>query len=273
MIRLNHNLHAPGDSHVLTRLTRDAFRALPFFVSMGALLTVAACGPTLDRLEQVGSQPAMSAVANPTAQPDYKPVTWPLPETPPPGKQYANSLWQPGARAFYRDQRANRVGDILRVRIEIDEKAELDNSTNRSRQTQERVAAPDIYGLEGKLGDLTPGTPNPSSLFNITGSTQNDGEGQIRRKERIETQVAALVTQVLPNGNLVISGKQEVRVNFELREISIQGVVRAQDIGSDNTIDSTQVAEARIVYGGRGQVMDVQQPRIGTQIIDVLSPF
>lgn len=238
---------------------------------MGTVLS--ACGATLDKLEQVGRQPEMSPVANPTTKPDYKPVTVPLPETPPPARQYAGSLWQPGARAFFRDQRANRVGDILRVKIMLDEKAELDNKTDRSRKSDESIAAPKVYGLEGRLGFLLPGKPDPSSLFSIQGDTQNNGDGQIRRKERIKTQVAAMVTQVLPNGNLVIEGKQEIRVNFEIREISVSGIVRPQDINSDNTINSTQVAEARIIYGGRGQITDIQQPRIGHQIIDALSPF
>jgi flagellar L-ring protein precursor FlgH len=165
------------------------------------------------------------------------------------------------------------VGDILRVNIEINDQAQLDNKTNRSRGATEGVAAPALYGMQNKLGMLTPGTPDPTNLFDITSNTNSNGNGKIDRKEKIRTQVAALVTQVLPNGNLVIEGTQEILVNYEVRELGVQGVIRPQDINSDNTIESTQIAQARITYSGRGQISDVQQPRWGQQMIEVLSPF
>lgn len=236
-------------------------------------LTLTGCASTLDKLEQVGSPPAMSKVEDPTVRAGYQPMSWPTPAPVGEHPQYANSLWQPGARAFFRDQRAARVGDILKVRIEIDDRAEFDNDTERKRDSEERVGAPDVYGLETLFGSLTPGSPNKDSLFNINGTTNNKGEGKMKREEKIETTVAATITQVLPNGNFVIEGTQEIRVNFELREVSIAGVIRPEDIDSDNTINSTQIAQARINYGGRGQLTDIQQPRWGHQVIDVLSPF
>lgn len=244
-------------------------------IIIGALITVSACGNTISRLEQVGQRPPLNPVSNPQTAPQYRPVTWPLPEPEENSVRTANSLWQPGARTFFRDQRASRVGDILRVNIEIDDEARLDNTTERSRSSSEDVQAPTLFGLESRLDNLVPLAKNvtPAQLFDITGDTTSDGEGLINRRERISTQVAVLVTQVLPNGNLVIDGGQEILVNYEVREIKVSGVIRPEDINSDNTIESNQVAQARITYSGRGQISDVQQPRWGQQVIDVLSPF
>lgn len=245
-----------------------------FFLSLAAgLLLLTGCASQLDKLEEVGKPPAMQEIKNPVEQPNYKALSWPMPAPTPPVERQANSLWQPGARAFFRDQRASRVGDILRVNIKIQDKAELDNETERKRDNTEDTQAPSLFGLEGRVFASLPRKADPTDLVDITSSTNTKGTGNIKREEKIETQVAALVTQVLPNGNFVIDGRQEIRVNYEIREVGIQGVVRPQDIGSDNTIDSTQVAEARIIYGGRGQLTDVQQPRWGTQVIDILAPF
>lgn len=238
-----------------------------------SIALLSGCAGTLDKLDKVGEAPELTKVADPTTDPNYKPMSWPTPTQPAPAPRQANSLWQPGARAFFRDQRAARVGDILRVKIAIKDKAELNNETQRKRDTKENVAAPSVFGLERKLGVLTPGTPDPASLFDITGKTDNKGTGTVARQEKIETQIAATITQVLPNGNFVIQGTQEMRINYEIREISISGIVRPQDIDSSNTVDSSQVAEARVTYGGRGQLSDVQQPRWGSQVLDIISPF
>ncbi|MEI6730119.1 MAG: flagellar basal body L-ring protein FlgH, partial [Pseudomonadota bacterium] len=140
------------------------------------------------------------------------------------------------------------------------------------RSDSDNVAAPTFLGLEKKL-KLLPGSPQAAALEKVTASNSNQGNVTAKRKETVQTQVAAIITQVLPNGNFVISGKQEFLMNYDIREVSIQGVVRPQDIDSANTVDSTQIAEARITYGGRGQNMDVQQKRWGSQAIDAISPF
>lgn len=239
----------------------------------GTILALSGCASTLDKLEQVGKPPPLTKVVNPTVQPDYEPLSWPLPENAPAPKQYANSLWQPGSRAFFRDQRAARVGDILKVNIRIQDRAELDNETDRDRTGTDSIQAPTVFGLENKIFKALPGVANPANLASITTNGTHRGTGAIRREETIETQVAALITQVLPNGNFAIHGSQEIRVNNEIREVSVRGVVRPQDINSANIIDSSQIAQARIVYGGRGQISDVQQPRWGSQVIEVISPF
>lgn len=242
-------------------------------MTFAASTSLSGCASTIDKLENAGKPPKLAEVANPTEASGYQPISWPMPETPPPPRQYANSLWQPGARAFFRDQRAARVGDILRVNIKIKDKAELNNETEANRDSGQTLGAPTVFGLENKLVKWLPGTANPAALLSTNSATNSKGTGDVKRKEAIETQVAALITQVLPNGNFVIDGKQEIRINNDIREVAVKGVVRPQDISSDNTIDSTQIAEARIIYGGRGQLSDMQQPRWGHQVIEAIAPF
>ena len=186
---------------------------------------------------------------------------------------HPNSLWRPGARAFFKDQRASQIGDILTVVISINDKASLSNTSDRTRTTSETDTMPNVLGFEQKFRKILPKTFDPTNAIDIDGSTQNKGSGSIDRDEQIELKVAAVVTQVLPNGNLVLKGSQEVRVNFEVRELLVTGVVRREDIGSDNKISYEKIAEARIAYGGRGHITDVQQPRYGTQILDIVYPF
>ena len=174
---------------------------------------------------------------------------------------------------FFRDQRASRKGDIIRVNVTIQDKAQLNNNTNRARTGSEGASAPNLFGLEDAIYGAIPGHQDPNNLLKLGTNTTTTGAGSTQRQETISTEVAATVTQVLPNGNLVIEGNQEIRVNNEIREVSVGGVIRPQDIASDNSIKSTQIAQARISYGGRGQLTDVQQPRYGQQIFDIISPF
>jgi flagellar L-ring protein precursor FlgH len=224
----------------------------------------------IDRLKNVGSPPALSAVDNPTAQPGYRPVQMPMPAAQP-ASYNPNSLWRNGSRAFFKDQRAHQVGDILTVTVNITDKANIANETQRSRANTEDSGVTDF------LGSKTIKTPAtailPGRILTADSSASSDGKGSVVRQEALQTNVAGVVTQVLPNGNLVVEGKQEIRVNFEIRELIVAGIVRPEDIQSDNTIDSSKIAEARISYGGRGQISDVQQPRYGQQVLDVLLPF
>jgi flagellar L-ring protein precursor FlgH len=241
-------------------------------------LTLSGCG-TVGRLSAIGKPPRISpAIARPA--PDVQPslggqaiagrYTGGVP-----AQQTAGgaSLFRTGAGAFFHDQRASSVGDILTVRINIADNAVLDNSSTRSRRGKENLGLPGLLGLESKIGKVLPGNPDPAGLVATDSSSASGGAGNTSRSEQINTAIAAVVVDVLPNGNLSIEGHQEVRVNFELREVVVRGIVRPQDIARDNSIRSNQIAEARIGYGGRGQLTDMQQPRLGQQLLDVILPF
>ena len=237
--------------------------------SLAALL--AGCS-TADQLAQVGQQPTLNAIQDPTTTPGYRPVQMPMPE--PQQVHYnPNSLWQSGSRAFFKDQRAAQIGDILTVNIAIDDEAQIDNETERTRTADEDANASTILGYEGALSRILPEAVDPTNLVSLGSDSTSRGRGTSNRSEQIKLTVAAIVTQNLPNGNLVINGRQEVRVNYELRVLTISGVVRPEDITADNTVKHTQIAEARISYGGRGQLSDLQQPRYGQQIYDIVFPF
>jgi flagellar L-ring protein precursor FlgH len=184
-----------------------------------------------------------------------------------------NSLWRQGSRAFFKDQRARQIGDLVTVKVRVTDKAELQNQTSRSRSAKDSLGVPNLLGIEENLPKIMPESIDNNSLISANSNTSTQGAGSVRRSEQLSTNVAAAVTQLLPNGNLVIEGKQEIRINFEVRELIVAGVVRPEDIDSDNTIDSTKIAQARIAYGGRGQITDVQQPRYGQQVMDILLPF
>jgi flagellar L-ring protein precursor FlgH len=196
---------------------------------------------------------------------------------PTPGPQEAaapsNSLWRQGSRTFLRDQRAAQVGDLVTILVAVADDAQLQNRTQSTRTNTASLSAPNLLGLEASTNRILPNSVNPATLLNTDSSNVGNGQGEVRRNEAINLRVAATVLQNLPNGNLVVAGRQEVRVNNELRELSIQGVLRPQDIASDNTVRHDRLAEARIAYGGRGSLSDVQQQRVGAQILDALLPF
>ncbi|HVV60431.1 MAG TPA: flagellar basal body L-ring protein FlgH [Pseudolabrys sp.] len=233
-----------------------------------ASLLLTSCA-ALDRLKNIGQEPALSAVDNPTTAPGYKPVQMPMPAAQP-ASYNPNSLWRNGSRAFFKDQRAHQVGDILTVKVNFTDQANITNETQRTRTNKEDSGIDNFFGL-GKVPIMNSSTP--TRIFTADSSSATDGKGSVARQEALQTNVAGVVTQVLPNGNLVIEGRQEVRVNFELRELIVAGIIRPEDIESDNTIDSSKIAQARISYGGRGQITDIQQPRYGQQVLDVLLPF
>ncbi len=224
------------------------------------------------RLSEIGEAPPLTTIQDARQQPGYRPVSLPMP-TPIVTERRPNSLWQTGSRAFFKDQRASQPGDILTVVIAFDHKAQFDNNTNGQRNTTETDGISNLGGFETLLTKVLPKGADPANLVGIKGQTQNQAIAEMKREEQVNLNVAAMVQQVLPNGDLVVLGRQELRVNYEVRDLQITGVVRPQDISSTNTISLDKLAEARVSYGGRGQITNIQQPRYGSQILDVILPF
>jgi flagellar L-ring protein precursor FlgH len=185
----------------------------------------------------------------------------------------ANSLWRVGARTFFGDQRARRVGDIVTVSIDIDDRAQTQNSTTRSRSNDSSGGVTHFFGLENSLGRAFPGGFDPANMVGLEGQSNAAGAGAVSRSEKVSLTIAAVVTDVMANGNLVIQGRQEVRTNREVRELTVAGIVRPEDISSANTIRHTQIAEARISYGGRGDISRMQATPAAQALAERFSPF
>ena len=226
---------------------------------------------------------ACSTIKEAVKGPDLAPVGYPAslapldqkiiaqayaPEAPTP-----NSLWRTGARTFFNDQRASKVGDILTVQININDSATTKNETTTSRTSGITAGIPNLLGFESTLGKILPSAFNPASAISTNTKTSQDGAGAVNRAEQISLTIAAVVSAVLPNGNLVIQGTQEVKTNTDVRQLTIAGIVRPEDIASNNTIQHTQIAEARINYGGRGDISRVQKTPAGQALVEKFSPF
>jgi len=236
-----------------------------------ALVPLAACST----IKEAVRGPELSAVGYPAALMPREQEVLPMASAREPGPQPAssNSLWRVGARAFFNDQRASRVGDILTVQIDIDDSAKMTNATSSSRTSGLKAGVPHLLGLESSLGKILPGGFDPANALETNSTTSNAGAGQVNRSEKISLTIAAVVTGVLPNGNMVIQGVQEVRTNTDLRQLTVAGIVRPEDISSANTIRHTQIAEARISYGGRGDISRVQKTPAGQSLLERFSPF
>lgn len=234
------------------------FRILPYI-----FVAVAVSGCANSR---IGANPELSPMSNLGSR-QAETVSMPMPE-PKISKRNKNSLWQSGSTTFFRDQRAAQPGDILTVLVDIRDEARLKNETSRNRQANEKIAAPNLLGLGNKTAPL-----DLDEGIGLTSQSSTNGKGEVKRDEKIRLKVAAVVTQKLPNGNLVIRGKQQIRVNTELRDLTVTGVIRPQDIDGQNTVTYDQIAEARISYGGKGVISDVQTPRYGQRAVDVVLPW
>jgi flagellar L-ring protein FlgH len=240
---------------------------------IAAACTLAPACAVIHEGKEAMRAPTLSPISSPEPLAGPGPATFPMPERAGPEDQsLSNSLWRAGARAFFVDQRARSVGDILTVRIEIDDSADLQNRADRQRSATTSAGVTNFFGLENQIDNILPNA-DPSNLVGAQGSSEFEGSGAVRRSEKIEMTVAALVVDALPNGNLVIAGKQQVLINAERRDLTVTGVIRPQDIAADNTIRSQQIAEARIAYGGNGQVSAVTRPRWGQRAADAVSPW
>jgi flagellar L-ring protein FlgH len=223
--------------------------------------TLAGCAGDV---REIGLEPAMSPVGTgliPSVQPSASALFLPAR-----GASQQSSIWDGRRANIFDDVRAVKIGDVITVQISIDDKATFGNSTDRSLQSQINT------GFNFQLTQNQTMTQFEPQYTSSSDSSTN-GQGSIDRSEKIQLSIAAVVTDVLPNGNLIISGSQEVRVNFELRLLHVAGIVRPQDISRENTIAYDKIAEARISYGGRGRIMEVQQPAVIQQIYDRLKPF
>ena len=230
------------------------------------------------RLEQVGKEPSFSPVGEPVnpATSGIAPARAHLatyPPQPPREGEARASLWRSGPTSLFGDRRASRRGDIMTVLIEINDEARINNSSSRSRTGSEQVGGPALAGIPQIVDNFLPNGATSANLADLASSSSSSGDGAVTRNEEITLRIAATVVDVLPNGHLVVTGNQEVRVNFELRDLQVAGIVRPEDISRQNTITYDKMAGARIAYGGRGQISDVQQPRLGQQVTDILLPF
>lgn len=254
-------------------MTTPSFTAvIRLTVSGLAITALAACsGNPFDR------DPKLSGVEmSPMTMPEVARVQVPMPppEAPrAPERGEQSSLWKRGSGGFFADQRATQVGDILTILIEIDDNASLSNSTDRERSGSTEFTRPKFFGIETKLANILPGGSTTDPLVESSSNTTASGTGSISRNETISLKVAALVVQMLPNGNMVVAGKQEVKVNQELRELRVAGIIRPEDINMDNSIPYEKIAEARITYGGEGVISRQQQRSYGEDVVDIVLPY
>jgi len=236
---------------------------------LASLVPLAACSTAIEAVRG----PELAPIGYPSALVPVQQAYLPAPGTRESTPASANSLWRAGARTFFGDQRARHIGDILTVKIDIDDRAQTQNSTQRARTNSASGGVTNFFGLENSLGRAFPGGFDPANMVGLEGGANAAGSGSVNRSEKVSLTVAAVVTDVLANGNLVIQGRQEVRTNREVRELTVAGIVRPEDISSANAINHTQIAEARISYGGRGDISRMQATPAAQSLVERFSPF
>ena len=234
---------------------------------------LAAPGVAYDAARRAMGPPQLHSVGTPQHLTGGEQQSMPQPQPAAYDAGAPNSLWRTGSRSFFNDQRANRIGDIITVDIQIDDSAELSNSSNRQREASTSAGVGNFFGLETIAGQIFNNAFDPENMISADAESEHRGTGAINREEKIELTVAAVIVDRLPNGNLVLAGRQEVRINGELRELTVSGIIRPEDVTSSNRINHTQIAEARISYGGRGSISAVQRPNWGQRVGDAVTPW
>ncbi|MBP9752878.1 MAG: flagellar basal body L-ring protein FlgH [Proteobacteria bacterium] len=231
-------------------------------------------GCAAEKLSQIGESPRLSQIQNPTMMQGYTPVSMPMP-APTPVEHRMNSLWQTGSKAFFKDQRACKIGDLVTVNVLIDNKESTSFTPSISRDSTMNTTGSALLGLDQKLAKALPSgfDPGVKGWINTESKPSHSGSGKYDLQDKIQFQVAATVIQILPNGNMVVKGRTEIKLLNEIRDIELTGIVRRSDIGSDNSITSDKVAEMRIVYSGRGDISDVANKPWGHKVMDTVMPF
>lgn len=258
---------------------------------LSLIFTLLLQGCALERLSQVGDAPKLSQIHNPTQLPGYNPVSMPMPH-PHEEPNRINSLWQTGSKAFFKDQRASKVGDIITIVVEIDQQESIEVNPNIQKSTSNDVTVNNALGYEYKAQKLMP-KKQPSSATavgaaslagTIAGAVQPQwmkysskpslsGTGKYDIKDKMNFKLAATVIQILANGNMVVQGRTEIKLANEVREIEVKGIIRREDVGASNTIKSDKIAEMRINYAGRGDLSDLNEIPWGQQIASKVLPF
>jgi flagellar L-ring protein precursor FlgH len=253
-----------------------------YFKTLSFIPLLLLCGCNMaKKLSTVGEPPALTQIKNPKDLPGYEPVTMPMPE-PQAVEQRTNSLWQTGSRAFFKDQRAAKIGDVLTVEVKLDRKQSIQMSPDIEPQSSLSTTVTAVLGhhlpIQKRIAKALPGKEpsSPTALTdwaNTSSSPVHKANAKYDVQDKMSFKMAAVVIEILPNGNMVIQGREEIRLVNELREVEIKGIIRREDVTSNNTITSEKIANLRIGYGGRGDLTDAQSAPWGQQYMQKILPF
>lgn len=186
---------------------------------------------------------------------------------------YSNgSIWQAASGSVTDDLKARRRGDIITIVISETASASKEAKTGTSRDSTMSAGIPNLLGLENS-NFMKNNFSDLAKIINASNSSKFSGSGSTSRQENLKATITARVIDVQSNGNLMIEGRRNIKVNEEDQIIVLEGTVRPRDIAPDNTVNSIYVADARINYSGRGIISDRQSPGWLMNILDKIWPF